>query len=96
MKHPLSRLVALVGLTLCPALAQAADSGCPICDCNTQSTRCILGCQSTPDFIRRQQCQISCDKNFSLCLDAAYKAISAAEEQNNVQTTAVTTTTVTR
>jgi len=96
MKHLLSRITACIGLTLCPALALAADSGCPICDCNTQSTRCILNCQGTSDFVRRQQCQISCDKNFSLCLDAAYKAISAAEEQNNLQATAITATTTTR
>ncbi|MDQ7832202.1 MAG: hypothetical protein RDU30_10740 [Desulfovibrionaceae bacterium] len=96
MKHPFFSTSVLLGLTLGAGMALAADSGCPICDCNTQSTRCILSCQNTSDFVRRQQCQISCDKNFSICLDAAYKAISAAEEQNNLQTTSVTTTSVTR
>lgn len=96
MKHSLFSTSAFLGLTLCAGMALAADSGCPICDCNTESTRCILACQGTSDFVRRQQCQASCDKGFSLCLDAAYKAISAAEEQNNVQTTSITTTSVTR
>lgn len=96
MKHRFVTTSALLGLTLFGGMAFAADSGCPICDCNTDSTRCILGCQKTPDFINRQQCQISCDRNFSVCLDAAYKAISAAEEQNNLQTTSITTTSVTR
>jgi len=96
MKHAFLSICSVFGLSLFAGTALAADSGCPICDCNTQSTRCILNCQNTSDFVRRQQCQNSCDRNFSGCLDAAYKAISAAEEQSNTQTTAITTTSVTR
>jgi len=77
-------------------LAQPAVPVCPTRHCNTQSTRRLLHCQDTSDFVRLQQCQISCDKIFSLCPDAAYKAISAAEEQNNLQATAITATTTTR
>ncbi len=92
MKHLVALVVAVFGLALGAGWAHALDSGCPICDCNTESTRCILKCQGTSDFISRQQCQIACSKAFSNCLTAAYAAISAAEEQANQAATTITTT----
>ena len=73
MKHAFLSICSVFGLSLFAGTALAADSGCPICDCNTQSSRCILNCQNTSDFVRRQLCQNSCDRNFSGCLDAAYR-----------------------
>ncbi|QLA17397.1 hypothetical protein [Desulfolutivibrio sulfoxidireducens] len=95
MKYLFALTAAFFGLTLGAGWAHALDSGCPICDCNTASTQCILKCQGTSDFVKRQQCQIACDRSYSSCLTAAYAAISAAEEAANQAATTTTSTTTT-
>ncbi len=95
MKHLFVIPAVVLGLALGAGKGLAQTSGCPICDCNTSAARCVQSCQSTSDFVKRQQCEISCNQSFSKCLTAAYAAISAAEKAAQTTSTSTTSTTTT-
>ncbi len=95
MKHLFVIPAVVLGLALGAGKGLAQTSGCPVCDCNTTAARCIQQCQSTSDFIKRQQCEITCNQSFSKCLTAAYATISAAEKATQAATTTTTSTTTT-
>ncbi len=95
MKHLFVIPAVVLGLALGAGPGLAQTSGCPVCDCNTTVARCVQSCQSTSDFVKRQQCEITCSQSFSKCLTAAYATISATEKAAQATSTTTTSTTTT-
>lgn len=71
MRRPFLLLI-LACLALVSIPGQAAAQ-CYICQCNEQNASCTLACQAYTSFSSQQQCEFSCQKQNSTCMDLAYK-----------------------